>query len=276
MRCRIINYKSFAQTIRAISKWKTPLVIDLEKYWKPKTCQKQFPHFPLILIDPTDPNRNVAAALSAEQLERIIRASKSFLKKPSLSFFFPAPTKPWNPTKIRQKGKQQKIIGIALGYPAKTISDIVWAQLNRLTKKMKIFFDQFDFEIKRIQAFTNEKNSIVVLATLKENRLPSIQKRIGPFAGDTENVKRFLKKHRITHYKTQKGHVMLETKRKIRSAKDCLKLFLKESAITTRPPLQKAFQKKKLLTSENLGKETKKNKGLRIFATEFLKKETRF
>ena len=38
----IIKYNSFVQTLKAVSKWKLPLTIDLEKYWKSKAAIKQF------------------------------------------------------------------------------------------------------------------------------------------------------------------------------------------------------------------------------------------
>lgn len=42
---------------------------------------------PLVLIDPIQPDRNAAAALSQEKYQKFIQVSKEYLKNPSDDFF---------------------------------------------------------------------------------------------------------------------------------------------------------------------------------------------
>ena len=44
---------------------------------------------PLIVVDPVDPNRNVAAALTLDKMLQFAAVSQTFLKEPGLDFFFP-------------------------------------------------------------------------------------------------------------------------------------------------------------------------------------------
>ena len=41
----------------------------------------------IIIIDPIDSNRNLAAAISNENIGRFVLAARAFKKKPSISFF---------------------------------------------------------------------------------------------------------------------------------------------------------------------------------------------
>ena len=74
----IINYKSFENVIKSISKIKENEVIG-------KTTKKF--DTSIVIIDPIDKNRNLAAAISNENIGKFILASRAFKEKPSLEFF---------------------------------------------------------------------------------------------------------------------------------------------------------------------------------------------
>ncbi|MFH1398749.1 MAG: nucleotidyltransferase domain-containing protein, partial [Candidatus Woesearchaeota archaeon] len=76
----IIYYNGFLKLLRASQKWKPGQIIDPEKHY---TFLNQSKKGPLILIDPVQPDRNAAAALSQKNFEAFIAAAKAFLKKPS-------------------------------------------------------------------------------------------------------------------------------------------------------------------------------------------------
>lgn len=73
----IIHYGNFEKTLREASNWKYHTIIDIEDY---KTYDKKiFKKDPLVVIDPTDMNRNVGAALRLERMVDFIIASRNFL-----------------------------------------------------------------------------------------------------------------------------------------------------------------------------------------------------
>ena len=131
----ILKYGSFEKTINAISKWRTEEVIDLENYLNEKTARERF-EGPLIIVDPVDENRNVAAALSINQYARIIAASRIFLKKPSLKFFFGKKSKPLAISKVKKLVEKEGLIVVEIGYPKKELSDVLWGQIRILSKKI--------------------------------------------------------------------------------------------------------------------------------------------
>jgi len=86
-------YGSFSNLLKAASKWniKSKIIIDPEKYYKGKEALEKLNsaklESPIILVDPTQPDRNATAALSDECLEKFIEASRKFLSNPSSKLF---------------------------------------------------------------------------------------------------------------------------------------------------------------------------------------------
>jgi len=92
----ITRYKGFRALIKAASSWQPGRVfVDIQKHHKPSDRSKvRFRGQPITVIDPVDPERNVAAALSHENFSKFVRACSRLVKKPSLTFFFKPEQKP--------------------------------------------------------------------------------------------------------------------------------------------------------------------------------------
>ena len=73
----ILKYGTFENTLREAQNWKFHTEIDLENYGTSKN--KIFEKDPLVFIDPTDENRNVAAALRIERMVDFIIASRNYI-----------------------------------------------------------------------------------------------------------------------------------------------------------------------------------------------------
>ncbi len=77
----IIYGNNFIDLLKKVSKWKLPVIIDIEGIKSREFEEK------LIVIDPTDGTRNVAAAVSLDNLSRFILYARAFLKQPSKEYF---------------------------------------------------------------------------------------------------------------------------------------------------------------------------------------------
>jgi tRNA nucleotidyltransferase (CCA-adding enzyme) len=76
----VLHYGSFLGVLEAASNFAQNQIIG--------NPTKKF-ETPLVIIDPVDSNRNLGTAISAESVGKFVLAARSFLKKPSLSFFKP-------------------------------------------------------------------------------------------------------------------------------------------------------------------------------------------
>lgn len=83
----IIHYGSFLAFLRAASAWEPPVVIDVEGHGTAVGLNQAKKHSPLIVIDPLQPDRNAAAALSPQVFQKIKKAAAAFIARPSQRAF---------------------------------------------------------------------------------------------------------------------------------------------------------------------------------------------
>ena len=132
-----LHFGSFINLLKAASKWniKEKTIIDIPKFYKSKNMimiemNEAKIVSPLIVVDPVQPDRNAAAAISSEKLEIFAKASKSFLKNPSLSFFVKKEITKEEMKKLAGK-KKKSLIVIEAG-SIKEKEDVAGAKLFKL------------------------------------------------------------------------------------------------------------------------------------------------
>ena len=76
----IIKYGNFKNLVKEISQWKPPVIIQKVE---------GVPEAAMMLQDPVDEKRNVSAGVTLKGMGAAILASKAFLDKPAIEFFFP-------------------------------------------------------------------------------------------------------------------------------------------------------------------------------------------
>ena len=81
----VLHYGGFTPLLRAASAWGPHLKIDIEHH-----AAKEFDE-PLIVIDPVDPRRNVAAAVSLDRMAEFVELARGYLDTPSEAFFVQPP-----------------------------------------------------------------------------------------------------------------------------------------------------------------------------------------
>ena len=275
----ILEYGSFEKTVKAISEWKQGQTIDLGKYWKKVEARKLFPTAPLIVIDPVDKNRNVSAALSVNQFSRMIVASRAFLRKPSKNFFFGKKEKAWSVKRLNAMLQKKELIAVRLGFPKKALADIVWGQIQRFARKIEKQLNLSGFKVVRSEAWTDEKEAIVIIFEVESRILQKSVVKQGPFVTDEKNSKAFLKAHPkvIAGPRIESGRWIIEIARKYTNVEKFLRDFLKKEKRVEKGELKKALNKKcRILQEDNLVDLYKKNKEFAEFLTTYLKGEEDF
>ena len=237
----IIEYGSFPKLMKAASKWKEPVFIDIKNYYKLKSAkaklkkqkkskttkletEKTFedilerfgsherPAF-LVVIDPTDKDRNVAAAVSKENFRRFAALCKLFLKKPSAEYFLKKPET--FEQKAARVSRGSKLFMLTMPRPD-VVDDVLWGQLNRMSGQLEKHLE--GFEPKTILA--DDGWNIVRLAiVLGTDRLPSEMTVKGPPLEMNEHVESFKKSHRKAKFLVKKKQIYAIVKRPAREAK---------------------------------------------------------
>ena len=268
----ILKYGSFMGTLEAIADWKEETVIDVEAHHKNLQVPKgKFNHH-LIIVDPTDKNRNVAAALSFNQFARIITASRLFLEKPSKNFFFSKQQEIMPLSRIKSLLKLRQTLLLEFPYPKNSHPEIVFGQVKRLKKKMKTQLQLNDFMVSRLAYWSNEKTLVYFIVELSSLEIEKIKERLGPLVFHKEHSKSFLAHHKKSFAgpRLQKGRLVFEEKRKFWKAKDFLIDYWKQEFKKEKLPMKPSLNKIKVFDRTEIIEAFKKDKSLALFLTDFL------
>lgn len=237
----IVNYRSFVNVLRAAGKWRPGEIIDLQKFYKKDeyaNVRKKFKGQPLILIDPTDRNRNTGAALAARNFFRFKKAADEFLSKPSAENYFGRQYSPLTEKELIELQMQRRTELIVVKFlPPKTVPDVLWPQLKKFGERLQTILEEtkYDFRVYGKDVFTDEKFLSAVILEMEVSKLPSVQKRIGPSIFDFADSENFLGKYKdqsIAGPYLEDGFWIAEIKRPFASAREKLIDSLKAQADT--------------------------------------------
>ncbi len=233
-----IRYGGFTEVLKAASNWNPGEVIDLENHYKKEEYNQlrtKFKNNPLILIDPTDKNRNTGSPISAEKFLKVRKLAKEFLDKPSEKYFSEKKLQPITNKELSKIQTQRKTELLLIKFtPPKVVPDILWPQLRRFAERLQEILEEtkYEFKVLRRGVYSNEKDLAVVLLEMEVNRLPHVQKRIGPSVFDSNDSARFLEKYSkpLTGPFVENVNWVVEVKRKFITAHEKLVDSLKKNA----------------------------------------------
>ncbi|HIE23591.1 MAG TPA: CCA tRNA nucleotidyltransferase [Candidatus Korarchaeota archaeon] len=190
----VLYYGSFLNVIRAAVEWEEPVVIDMtKKLGSMEEAKKLFPN-PLIVIDPIDPRRNVASALSRTQFYRFKAAAKAFLKNPSKSFFERKAKLPDRKTIQDLIDRRGTYLVTVLFEGLDEAPDTLWTQAKSAARKLQKLLRNQDFQIIHVDGYTNESSSVLILVEASSRTISPIEIRGGPEVG-RPGESDFIKKH---------------------------------------------------------------------------------
>jgi tRNA nucleotidyltransferase (CCA-adding enzyme) len=222
----VLYYKNFKNVIKNASNWRQKTIIDYMNYYKDIPCEEIF-DAPLIVIDPIDRRRNVAAAVSLQSYSIFVMASKFFLEKPSIEFFFPSKLNV-NLNDIINEIKKREISLVMIKMKCPKIpSDILWGEIKKTINKFVKLIENYDFEVIDYKAWSDEENIIIFLIEVEKRKLRRGKIHQGPKIWYDEDLKKFLDKY-INNEKVLAGpfikneRIYVEILRKYNDIKDLL------------------------------------------------------
>ncbi|RLF46350.1 MAG: CCA tRNA nucleotidyltransferase [Thermoplasmata archaeon] len=183
----IIKYGSFRRLLKNAKNWEIGKTVI-----KIRDRQSQEFSDPLVVIDPVDPNRNVASALSKEKLSLFIRACRDYLQEPKMTFFFPNEIKPLSPSEIKKQLSKSNFVGIKIPKPD-IISDNLYPQIRKSLKRIVECCKREGFEILDFR-FVVKQDNIYLILKLKDVLLSETSLHRGPPDREREHVKSFREK----------------------------------------------------------------------------------
>lgn len=209
----IYNFRSFEGVIKKIAKIKRNQVIG--------NASKKF-DTPIVIMDPIDEQRNLAAAISTENIGKFVLVCREFLKKPSGSFF---------KTKPRSKKVLKNSFVVKFNYKPRS-PDIIWGQIKRAATALSTQMGVEGFNVLRHMAFSDEKNQACLIFEFDSLDIPKDRVHEGPeFFSEADSASFIEKNSKKSEmlWINNKGKILSLQKRKHSNAKSFLQDLLKNN-----------------------------------------------
>lgn len=170
----VLEYGSFRATVEAaVNDWHPPVRLDPEDHGTVEFDD------PLVVIDPTDPERNVAAVCSPENVARLQHYARNLLADPREELFFPAPTDPLSPDDVRDHVEARGTTPVAVRFDAPdVVEDQLYPQLRKSLAGVRDELDRRGFDVLRATTFAAD--SAVLFVELEVAERPAVERHEGP------------------------------------------------------------------------------------------------
>ena len=239
-----LYYGSFMESIRQASSWTQGTLLEMGKPRTVLDMKKRERGVDLVVIDPVDPDRNLAAAVRPERLWSFVAAGREFLRGSEIRYFFPPQfTRKTNSQfaeRIRASGRE--LSAIVFKHRA-LVPDVLWGQLMKLEKSMVELMDREDFHIYRSTIWSDEKIESAILLEADRAVISSVKMQKGPPVSKKEDSQSFLQRH-LGARDTARGpwiegdRWVVEKKRRICTIAELVKASLREEAYGLTIPKQ--------------------------------------
>jgi tRNA nucleotidyltransferase (CCA-adding enzyme) len=193
----VLEYGGFRELVEAAADWQPPVRFDPEDHG-----QASFDD-PLVVIDPTDPERNVAAVLSETNVARLQHFARELLEDPRESLFTPERPEPLDESTVRERFQKRGTTPLAVRFDAPdVVEDQLWPQLERTRSGVADELDRRGFDVFRTAAFADDENGdednneqeqgdAVLLFELAVAQRPVVERHEGPPVHVREHAGRF-------------------------------------------------------------------------------------
>ena len=200
----VLAYGNFQEVIESAAyKWGRRLELDLEDYGTSSNFDD-----PLVFIDPTDANRNVAAALSTQKYNEFIVASRNFLKNPTREYFSDRPIdvdREYLHDGFNRRGTYCCVLSFSV---PPLPSDVIYPQVNKSCKSFTRVSQKYDFSVVRSSYYIRSDNKACILLEYENGALSNIDIGYGPIVRDRVNGDNFKRKNPDAYIVGEKWVVM--------------------------------------------------------------------
>jgi tRNA nucleotidyltransferase (CCA-adding enzyme) len=188
----VLYYGGFTPLLKATAEWHPHILIDPEHH-----AAKEFDE-PLIVIDPVDPRRNVAAAVSLDRMVEFVELARGYLESPSEKYFLLPPpqtiTKEELAAILANRGTGLYAITFA---PPPYIEEVIVPQLKRSMIAIVEHLERNGFAVHHAH-YTMEEERCMFLMELLVTELPNVRIHKGPPLWNHLNAEKFRQKHVIS------------------------------------------------------------------------------
>mgnify|MGYP000669339234 CR=1 FL=1 len=170
----VLEYGGFRPFVEAVADWHPPVKFDPEDHREASFDD------PLVVIDPTDPERNVAAVCSETNVARLQHYARDLLADPRVELFVPNEREPLDPETVEAAFEDRETTPVALTFETPDlVEDDLYPQLRKSLDGITNLLDREGFGVLRSDLFADDERA-VLLAELEVLRRPAVARHEGP------------------------------------------------------------------------------------------------
>ncbi|MFC6716245.1 CCA tRNA nucleotidyltransferase [Natrialbaceae archaeon GCM10025810] len=169
----VLEYGGFRPLVEAAADWHPPVRLDPEDHGRASFTD------PLVVIDPTDPERNVAAVCDAENVARFQHYARDLLENPRTDLFEPVEFDPLTESNLLAHLERRGTTPVAVRFDAPDlVEDQLYPQLYKSLEGITTGLDDRGFDVFRAETVTDE--TAVVFVELAVADRPALERHEGP------------------------------------------------------------------------------------------------
>jgi tRNA nucleotidyltransferase (CCA-adding enzyme) len=180
----VLEHGGFRGLVAAAADWNSPTHFDPENHGT-RTFDD-----PLVMVDPTDPERNVAAVLSPTNLARFQHHARRLLADPREDRFESDAPAPLSVDDVRRAIERRGTTPVAIRFDAPAlVDDQLYPQLEKSLAGVRTALEDHGFSVLRSRAFADGIG--VLFCELAVADLPEVERHAGPPVSAREHAERF-------------------------------------------------------------------------------------
>ena len=239
-----LYYRSFQETLRHASSWIPGTLLEIGKPPSTIELKKREKGVDLSVIDPVDPDRNLAAAVRPDKLWNFVAAARQLLLGPDTRYFFPPAfkRKTRNEFSKRVGINGRELVAIVFKHPI-LVQDVLWGQLMRVETSLVEMITREEFQVYRSAIWSSESRESTILLEVDRTVLSNVRLQKGPPVAKREDSQAFLQRH-LAAQNTIRGpwieadRWMVEKKRSISTISSLIKASTKQPSYGLTVPKQ--------------------------------------
>lgn len=180
----VLEHGGFRALVEAAADWHPPVRFDPESHG-----ERTFSD-PLVMVDPTDSERNVAAVLSETNLARFQHYARELLDTPDEALFTADALEPLSAVEVREAIERRDTTPLAVCFDAPDlVDDQLYPQLEKSVAGVADALDRRGFDVLRHAAFADNLGVLFVELAVAER--PAIERHVGPPVSAREHATGF-------------------------------------------------------------------------------------
>ena len=213
----VVEYGGFRETLEAARDWHPKVVLD------PEDHQAEDFDDPLVVVDPTDPERNVAAVVSETNVAVLQHHAREFLDHPSEDPFEANDPEPLDEAAVRAHLDRRGTTPLAVVFDAPAlVDDQLYPQLYRSRDGLARGLREYGFDVLRAATWADER--AVLFAELAVAELPAVERHEGPPVHVADHARGFYEKYADDEDAygpfVDDGRYVVEREREVRTARE--------------------------------------------------------